>query len=700
MSFGTKAVALIFGITVIAGGLWLLQGGLDFTESAFTLPSRADFIGQTDANSNQSIECKIKQTVGVYDHQGKKIDELQSNQLSGNPILTAELTGRDSNALISHFTSEPKIFCETGTSSFNDITIASSDLTLTVFISDDTGRLVETFQKTQETRTATFDTGADPERTLTAFGVSEQQIADTIADYKTYDSRVDFQISGILNAYYTNYPNAGKMLIPITTEDIKIIYPVTQHIADDPTCPDGKEWDTFELACIDIGDKDTDGDGIYDSADECPTAKETVNGYKDDDGCPDTTPDVEVPTDDPIEPETTCEDLGLIDANNDGICEEPSDPTTPTIPTDPSDAEANLLKGFVDTDITIVFFDNSKESLLASQIQPDGLGTIQLNSVVGGFEGKKNAEIKQIEFRPYFTFETLVDARKVTLLNSDVSVNPTLRINSANQEMASSKLTNWIPTSGKDFLGGKINGVPLGERAITGTEIVAEAVNDGGLTQGQQEIVDLTVELGGTFTVQYDNDVTRTLAIDGNMITFPDWKVSKSTETVASPNCEALGFEVIVINGDIDCQDPKQDPQSETCFTSERPQGFDCSQEWIEQNCINNDPNQCTEPDVSSCEDNNTCKDPTLRECVLGDETVYVPLTEQCPTGTTDENIRDFRIVNGQICIFENGNLVQCVANTQGGGSGSILDDPNFLYIMAIAIVLLGVVAMIAKRRG
>ena len=38
---------------------------------------------------------------------------------------------------------------------------------------------------------------------------------------------------------------------------------------------------------------DTDGDGIADTNDACPTQKETVNGYKDTDGCPDTVPDTD-----------------------------------------------------------------------------------------------------------------------------------------------------------------------------------------------------------------------------------------------------------------------------------------------------------------------------------------------------------------------------------------------------------------------
>src|SRR5689334_9187981 len=36
--------------------------------------------------------------------------------------------------------------------------------------------------------------------------------------------------------------------------------------------------------------KDSDGDGIPNTSDGCPTQKETVNGYQDNDGCPDTVP--------------------------------------------------------------------------------------------------------------------------------------------------------------------------------------------------------------------------------------------------------------------------------------------------------------------------------------------------------------------------------------------------------------------------
>jgi outer membrane protein OmpA-like peptidoglycan-associated protein len=39
-----------------------------------------------------------------------------------------------------------------------------------------------------------------------------------------------------------------------------------------------------------VEDVDGDGDGVYGSLDRCPKAQETVNGYLDDDGCPDALP--------------------------------------------------------------------------------------------------------------------------------------------------------------------------------------------------------------------------------------------------------------------------------------------------------------------------------------------------------------------------------------------------------------------------
>ena len=66
------------------------------------------------------------------------------------------------------------------------------------------------------------------------------------------------------------------------------------------TCPTEKETvNGFQDAdgCPDTppvpSPTDSDGDGILDSDDACPTQKETSNGYQDTDGCPDTVPDTD-----------------------------------------------------------------------------------------------------------------------------------------------------------------------------------------------------------------------------------------------------------------------------------------------------------------------------------------------------------------------------------------------------------------------
>lgn len=56
---------------------------------------------------------------------------------------------------------------------------------------------------------------------------------------------------------------------------------------DEDDCPDAKEdLDGFEDA-DGCPDQDNDGDGIEDDADKCPDKAEDKNGYQDDDGCPD-----------------------------------------------------------------------------------------------------------------------------------------------------------------------------------------------------------------------------------------------------------------------------------------------------------------------------------------------------------------------------------------------------------------------------
>ena len=54
--------------------------------------------------------------------------------------------------------------------------------------------------------------------------------------------------------------------------------------------------------------KDSDGDGIFDSTDSCPTQAETVNGFEDTDGCPDVVPPTDSDGDGILDTDDSCPD--------------------------------------------------------------------------------------------------------------------------------------------------------------------------------------------------------------------------------------------------------------------------------------------------------------------------------------------------------------------------------------------------------
>ncbi len=86
-----------------------------------------------------------------------------------------------------------------------------------------------------------------------------------------------------------------------------------------PTCALGPEdFDGFQDddGCL---DPDDDNDGIPDTADTCPTEPETVNGYRDDDGCPDTAPEAQPTPEGASAPAPLTLPPASVDTDGDGI---------------------------------------------------------------------------------------------------------------------------------------------------------------------------------------------------------------------------------------------------------------------------------------------------------------------------------------------------------------------------------------------
>ncbi|WP_324291454.1 OmpA family protein [Corallococcus sp. bb12-1] len=103
-----------------------------------------------------------------------------------------------------------------------------------------------------------------------------------------------------------------------------------------PTCALGPEdFDGFQDddGCL---DPDDDHDGIPDVNDVCPMDPETVNGYRDDDGCPDSLPEVKAPEDAATPANAPPPALSLppapVDTDGDGIPD--TEDRCPTAPED------------------------------------------------------------------------------------------------------------------------------------------------------------------------------------------------------------------------------------------------------------------------------------------------------------------------------------------------------------------------------
>ncbi|MFP2902783.1 OmpA family protein, partial [Corallococcus sp. 4LFB] len=86
-----------------------------------------------------------------------------------------------------------------------------------------------------------------------------------------------------------------------------------------PACAQGPEdFDGFQDddGCL---DPDDDNDGIPDVSDTCPTEPETVNGERDEDGCPDTVPEAKPATDERRAPAALTLPPAPVDTDGDGL---------------------------------------------------------------------------------------------------------------------------------------------------------------------------------------------------------------------------------------------------------------------------------------------------------------------------------------------------------------------------------------------
>jgi len=218
-----------------------------------------------------AVECKVKQETKIYDINGKLSRTEHSDGIQGNPLFALSLV-TPANVQVSHYTVIPKIFCEVN-DSFPPIFIKPSDLTVQVYAQLNPASEQRTLVFTENIRTFEYSFPSPPnqvaEPSLGVVTIRASDIESKFAD-KDFNSQLEFKVFGTLKLSFDD-PSIGNLTyeIPIGKDQLRTFYVQPVRTDNEP---------------------DSDGDGIVDSADDCPNQAENFNGFEDQDGCPDVKP--------------------------------------------------------------------------------------------------------------------------------------------------------------------------------------------------------------------------------------------------------------------------------------------------------------------------------------------------------------------------------------------------------------------------
>jgi hypothetical protein len=361
----------ILALIVVGIGVGTFVGLPDVSadnEKTVELPPLSFFGGNSD-NENSGVFAKVKQTTYIVDQNSQILVTDQSTGIEGNPLFA--FIDPSSGKTIGGGVVIPKIWIDYRSAYEPNITFTPSTLYLTVQNQLENGSWKTTETKSIQTFSFTYGpsaNGSTAEVPLASFGFSGNDIYQDLP-IGDYNSLMRMSVHGDLHFHYTDSPLIA-MTIPIGANDLKSWY--TAKITDDTT----------------PASVDTDGDGLNDDVDQCPSQKETYNGYQDTDGCADAVPD-NTPEDDTPVPEDEvpgaitaqeCADAGRIWTN--GICVD-----------DPTDDGPGTSGGLGSRDVFAVvavkttYLDGSSTSR-AFTSDSDGVFGFTLNSLIQELNGR------------------------------------------------------------------------------------------------------------------------------------------------------------------------------------------------------------------------------------------------------------------------------------------------------------------------
>ncbi len=283
----TKFTLLGLLVLVVVSGMSIQSAYADLTFNLDEIAQlrivgepRDDGFESTDSTSFdvEDIECRLKHTTTIFFADGSN-SVTQSSGLFGSPILNSFLSPQGKEVI--RFAIVPYVFCG---GAFSGTVHAGIDrdgqeniIVLRVFANLPNGNQIQVHAEQTETVSTQFRSGDPNELPFAVFHVTAQNIYDSLPD-EDYNVTLRFEQTGNISFIQSTaeFIDSGKsMFIVVNPTQIQSFYSGQNHI-DIPL--------------------DTDGDGIPDSGDQCPTVKETFNGFQDSDGCPDTPPLDQCPT--------------------------------------------------------------------------------------------------------------------------------------------------------------------------------------------------------------------------------------------------------------------------------------------------------------------------------------------------------------------------------------------------------------------
>ena len=485
------------------------------------------------------IVCSMQQITTFIDASGRTITVKSSQIYRNNPLFA--LTATTSGNPVAGGVSDIMFNCNAKTLG---VYLEPSNLTFVLEAqASQGGAYVPIMKKSILTGKVGYAKDSSAFKSIGTFSFYGKDIEEALKATKEFTSNVRVKVYGNLKVHWTNYATP-LYTFPIGINDIPITYPVKVVPAYKPTT---------STTTTNVKASDLDGDGFIDTYDTCPYQKETFNGYKDTDGCPDTPPVPTTQTDGTDEQpvtQNTCP-AGQVWSVNKCVS---NDAHTVKITCDVNTVAGTNgcipLKSFIASCIKL-------EGGSICQTVPDvptfdvGVQYLPTNSLTGDLKGSQK-RVAEMELRPQIDFsqvtKTIGYSNPQFVHKYDLLVNGEAKVSDADLSSRQMTLTNSMsPTKFYQISLIKIQPEELFQKL--------REVNGGGFNLSEGDALTFVLKVSGGMSATSGLDKF-SVAVDGLEYSY---NMVWTDSTSADPEpCQGLSGQAIVdclADNDVDTTD-------------------------------------------------------------------------------------------------------------------------------------------------